>query len=135
MRNRAAVLIIESGKIAVIERIREGKCYFVFPGGGIEPHETAETAAVREAKEELGVDVQIIAKPAITKRTDGSVEFYFPAKILSGTFGTGNGVEYDVGNGRGSYRPTWVGFQQLLLLDIFPREIAQSVVYKKIADS
>ncbi len=40
MRVRAGVVLIENGKVALIERHRAGKHYFVFPGGGVEEGET-----------------------------------------------------------------------------------------------
>ena len=46
---RSGVILIEHDKLALIKRIRSGETYYVSPGGGIEPGETAETAAVREA--------------------------------------------------------------------------------------
>jgi len=33
-----------------------------FPGGSLEPGENAETAAIREAKEEVSADIEIIAE-------------------------------------------------------------------------
>ena len=53
MRTRAGVVLIEDGKVALIERHRAGLDYFVFPGGGVDDGETPEQAAVREAMEEL----------------------------------------------------------------------------------
>ena len=56
-------IIVKDNKVAVIKRIREkdGKVreYYVLPGGGIEDEETMEQAMLREAKEELGVEVKI----------------------------------------------------------------------------
>jgi len=57
---RAAVVIVENGRVALIERVRDGRTYFVFPGGGVEVGETPENAAVREAEEELGVNVKLL---------------------------------------------------------------------------
>ncbi|MCC6569407.1 MAG: NUDIX domain-containing protein, partial [Anaerolineales bacterium] len=59
MRTRAGVVLIENNKIALIERHRAGLEYFVFPGGGVDEGESPEQAAVREAMEELGVEVVV----------------------------------------------------------------------------
>lgn len=45
MRNRASVVIIENGKVLLIQRVRNGSTYYVFPGGGIENGETPEEGA------------------------------------------------------------------------------------------
>jgi len=42
---RAAVVILEDGRIALIERARDGRTYFVFPGSGVETGESPEEAA------------------------------------------------------------------------------------------
>ncbi|MCC3355642.1 NUDIX domain-containing protein [Bacillus timonensis] len=49
MRNRGSDVIIENGKVGLIQRIRHGSAYYVFPGGGVENGETPEDAAKREA--------------------------------------------------------------------------------------
>lgn len=58
MRNRGSVVIVENDKVGLIQRIRDGSVYFVFPGGGIENEETPEEGAKREAFKELGVEVK-----------------------------------------------------------------------------
>jgi len=59
MRNRGSVVIVENDKVGLIQRIRDGSVYFVFPGGGIENEETPEEGAKREAFQELGVEVKV----------------------------------------------------------------------------
>lgn len=59
MRNRGSVVIVENDKVVLIQRLREGSLYYVFPGGGINIDETPEEAAKREAFEELGVEVNV----------------------------------------------------------------------------
>jgi 8-oxo-dGTP diphosphatase len=61
VRNRASVVLIQDKKVGLIKRIREKCIYYVFPGGGIEEGETPETAAKREALEELGVKVNVFS--------------------------------------------------------------------------
>jgi 8-oxo-dGTP diphosphatase len=59
VRVRAAVVILENGRVTLIERVRDRRTYFVFPGGGVEAGESPQQAAVREAHEEFGVSVEL----------------------------------------------------------------------------
>ena len=57
MRNTARTIIISpENKLILIKRTRAGMVYYVTPGGGIEPGESPEQAAIREAHEETGSD-------------------------------------------------------------------------------
>jgi len=54
-------VIIYHGKIVLIRRKNPPyQDHFAIPGGFVEVGETVETAAVREAKEETGLDVRLI---------------------------------------------------------------------------
>lgn len=59
----ATDIIIEypDGEIVLIERGYEPfKGQYAIPGGGVEIGETVEQAAIREAKEETGLDIELI---------------------------------------------------------------------------
>jgi 8-oxo-dGTP diphosphatase len=58
MQELSGVVVIEDGKLLLLKRKKHG--HFELPGGRIEPGETKEAAAVREAKEEIGCDVELI---------------------------------------------------------------------------
>lgn len=45
----------------LLHRNKKGRVQWELPGGKLEPGEEAEAAAIREIKEELGVDVRIVA--------------------------------------------------------------------------
>jgi 8-oxo-dGTP pyrophosphatase MutT (NUDIX family) len=67
------VVLIRDRHIALIERIRPGRHYWVLPGGGIEAGESGAEAAIREAFEELGIEVAIVAH--LTARPPPSVSW------------------------------------------------------------
>lgn len=56
--------IIESGRVLVAQRRRNDVAYkslkWEFPGGKIEPGETEEEAIVREIREELDCEIEVI---------------------------------------------------------------------------
>ena len=57
----AAAIMIEQGKVFATQRgYGEFKDGWEFPGGKIEPEETPEAAIVREIKEELDTEVQVV---------------------------------------------------------------------------
>src|SRR5512141_1153611 len=94
MRTRAGIVLIEDGKVALIERLRAGLDYYVFPGGGVDEGESPEQAAAREAMEELGIEVAIRQKVAEIQLPSRSHQFYYLVEQTSGEFGTGAGEEY-----------------------------------------
>lgn len=126
MKPRAGVLVVDDGRIALIERRRGSLHYWVFPGGGVDRGEDFETAARREAHEELGVEVELIGS-AVRMRTP-SEHRYWRARPVGGTFGAGHGHEHTrAGPWSGSYRAVWVEVDRLEQLRIIPRSLARFV--------
>lgn len=124
-RDQAGVLLIEEGCIALNERIKDGRIYYVIPGGGIEPDETPMEAACREAHEELGVTVSSI-QPCMMFEQKG-VHHYFLVGKYEGTFGTGRGDEF-TGNLRGSYRPVWMSLDEAVSTTLYPEQVKSFLV-------
>lgn len=59
MRLRVTLIIVRSDEILLIDRQRNGRSYYVIPGGGVESGESLAQAAIREAREELSLDVEL----------------------------------------------------------------------------
>ena len=126
MGNRGSVVLIEENKVALIKRIRDGSVYYVFPGGGMQQHETPKAAAKREAFEELGVQVEI--EGLFAKIAYQGDQYYFMAKRIGGIFGGGLGEEYtDPDRHSGTYEPVWVELKELQDVDVKPREVAMKL--------
>jgi 8-oxo-dGTP diphosphatase len=133
VRIRAGIVLIQDGKVALIERHRAGLDYFVFPGGGVDEGESLEQAALREAMEELGVEVVIKQKVAEIQLGTKSRQVYFLAEQSGGEFGSGDGEEYTDADPdspeEGIYVPIWMPIEQLLLhQNIYPADVARLVV-------
>ena len=86
------ILLNPAGQVLIGKREGSHAPYWSIPGGFLEPGETFETAAIREVKEETGLD---ILNPAVlcvtnnleTRRTEGihTVSVCLMAKEFSGT--------------------------------------------------
>jgi 8-oxo-dGTP pyrophosphatase MutT (NUDIX family) len=120
-------VLVEDGRVALIERHRAGQLYYLFPGGGVESGETASAAAIREAWEELGVRVEL--GEILFDEEFGDTRFvYFAARIVGGQFGTGAwpdhaGRSEQARELSGSHTPVWLALAELEGLDVRPREL------------
>ena len=134
---RARVVIVESGRVALIKRVRAGMTYYIFPGGGVEPGETPEQAATREAREELGVDV--VVGDLLLEEVFHGVRFaFFEARIVGGEFGTGlwpDHADFDAVEEErsGTHEAVWMPLSELrdvrLGLDVRPRALIDRLVH------
>jgi len=108
----------------VIQRDRAGHTYFVFPGGGVEAHETPDQAAIREAHEELGIKIRLEKLVAVVRWSEQEMYFY-RSQMIGGTFGSGCGSELHCHTPeRGAYRPIWLDLPCLVDFDVRPHELA-----------
>lgn len=130
MRQRAGVLAIRHGRIALLERHRAGQHYWVIPGGGVESGETVEAAAAREAAEELGVDVELgplrVKFDATAPNGAHGQHWYFAATIDTDEIQV-VGPELEEDPSAGTYEAVWVALDDLSTCDVRPPEIADLV--------
>lgn len=133
MRIRAGIVLMQENKVALIERHRAGLDYFVFPGGGVDEGESPEQAAIREAMEELGIEVAIRQKVADIQLGSKSRQVYFLVEQVGGEFGTGIGEEYTDSDPNspeeGIYIPIWMPIEELSQHEnIYPADLAKMVI-------
>ncbi len=92
MLNGARVIIKHTGKVLLIHRRKNGKEYFVLPGGSIKKGETTRVAAIREVKEETNLDIELDRllcrrKELVNGKT--KIGYYFLAKKFKGKLALG----------------------------------------------
>jgi 8-oxo-dGTP diphosphatase len=128
-RERVAAILIQGDEIALIERHRLGRHYYVFPGGGIEAGENFVEALEREMEEETGlkVDVQRLIADVWYR---GVPQHYFLVAAVGGDFGNGHGEEYNtpLPPEAGTYHPVWMPINDLYRQSVMPPVIANLVL-------
>ncbi|WP_085066359.1 NUDIX domain-containing protein [Catenuloplanes japonicus] len=91
----AAAVIVDRGRVLMVRRrVAEGSLSWQFPAGKVEPGETVEQAAAREAEEETGVTV----RPTRTlgervHPATGRLMHYVVCEVISGTAQVGDEKE------------------------------------------
>lgn len=115
---RAAVVIVDGDRVLLMHRRKKGEDYYVVPGGGIEAGETPEEAAVREAKEETGLDVTLDRKLRVFD-DDGRRGHYFLATRFSGVQRVG-GPERERMSPENRYDLEWVEVGRLKSIALRP---------------
>jgi 8-oxo-dGTP diphosphatase len=128
-RERVAAILIKDGEIALIERYRLGRHYFVFPGGGIEAGENFVEALEREMKEETGLIVNVRRLIAEVWHR-GVPQHYFLVDAVGGEFGRGHGEEYTQPRPpeSGTYNPVWIPVSELGQKAVLPPVITNMVI-------
>ncbi|HZF00241.1 MAG TPA: NUDIX hydrolase [Planctomycetota bacterium] len=79
-RRDSAFAVICRRKCVLLVKPRDSKTWQL-PGGGIKPSETPWVAALREVKEETGLEARLLALAGMYRRSDGSLAFVFAARV------------------------------------------------------
>ncbi len=121
---RVAGIIIKDKKLLVIHRIKNGKEYYVFPGGGVEKDETNEEALLREIKEETSVKVDI-DRLIYIHDYETSQQFYYLCNYITGRpkLASGSVERQRMSNQKNFYQPVWMDTDRLSEMLLYPLEI------------
>jgi 8-oxo-dGTP diphosphatase len=127
--NRSAGIVIKDNKILLMHRIKDGKEYYVFPGGGQEEGETIEQTAIREVKEETTVDVKPERLLYKVAWDDGGVNYFYLCNYISGEPRLDeNSEEFQRAKENNFYDPRWVDIDKISDLILYQIEIRDLLV-------
>lgn len=105
----------DEGRILVVRTTYLGRGWML-PGGRVERGESPHVAAVRETREETGLDVEVHRLLLVDARVPSSVSFVFAGSVVGGDLEPQFGEIAEAGwVGRDEIASTSVGLEQLLI--------------------
>jgi 8-oxo-dGTP pyrophosphatase MutT (NUDIX family) len=117
MRHRAAVFVLDDkDNVLLFHRLKPGEEYYTVPGGGVDPGETPEQTAVRELKEETGLDVTLGEKIGEFE-ADANYQYFYISKSWSGTPALG-GEELEKQSPANVYDLVWMPIKNIGRIDL-----------------
>jgi predicted acetyltransferase/ADP-ribose pyrophosphatase YjhB (NUDIX family) len=123
---RAVAVVARGAKLLVIARRLDGREYAVLPGGGIEPGETPEEAAVRELAEECSLDGTVVRR-LFEGDHGGRSATYVLVDVPDGEPVLG-GPEAQEQSDDNHFQPLWATAAELPMLGLLPEGIGDLVV-------
>lgn len=115
MKKTARAIIIKDNKLLAFFRrkIKNGKeiTYYAIPGGHLEDNETLEETCIREIKEELNLDIEIIDYLG-NIIVDNQEEYYYYVNIIGGELCFG-GEELERQSIDNYYEIRWISLDEI----------------------
>ena len=118
MRTSVRGILVEDGKLLVIQRIKNRYEYFVIPGGGVEAQETLMQALKRELLEEVGIQIKILDEnPFYTYFDQYGYQYFYLISRASDEYGSDKGPEFTSSEyeSHGEYKICFVSLQDVAL--------------------
>ncbi|WP_068718544.1 NUDIX domain-containing protein [Vibrio tritonius] len=135
-KQRVSALLVNSdnAEILLIKRFKDGRTYWVFPGGGVEPNETLQQAIIREVFEEtmLKIDNPEAIFSVVNR---GRKEHFFLVKVLY--FGpklSPESPEFKAQHSHNLYEHTWVKLSDLSQINLVPVD-AKIIVSSMVSEA
>jgi 8-oxo-dGTP diphosphatase len=118
---RASAIIVKGSKVLLMHRKKEGKEYWVFPGGGIEKNETPEQAIKREVLEETCLKVIACLYSFYYLDYNKIAHPVFICKVENGNPKLG-GPEAEEQSEENWYNPECIKLPEAVKLNVYPEE-------------
>jgi 8-oxo-dGTP diphosphatase len=116
VRIRVAVCILDGDRILLVQHLKNGRRYWLLPGGGVEVGETLAETALRELREETGYDIELgrllLVCESLEPKGRHLVNLVFAGEIRGGSLRAGlDGRLVDAG---------WEPLDDLATLEMYP---------------
>ena len=117
VRIRVGVCLVRDGQVLLVEHEKQGRRYWLLPGGGVEPGESLVAAAARELLEETGYSCEVgrlvlVAEAIEPEGGRHIVNLVFAGRLTGGTHRVG--VDHALRDAR------WVDLPALPKLAFYP---------------
>ena len=130
MRKTSRAIIIDDNKLLVFFRrkIIDGRVitYYAIPGGHVEDGESCEDTVIRELKEEMNLDIEIVDYLGKIE-IDNQEENYFSARIIGGNLQFG-GEELERNCDDNYYEIRWLLLDEISDSGIRAMEFIKKVI-------
>lgn len=123
-RISAGALVEHEGRLLLVHLYRPGHYdFWVAPGGGVNGQESLQAAAVREVREESGLDVEVTKLLYIDELFNANcrfVKFWFAGRLVGGSLD----VSHPEARAETIVEAAWLGPEELRDRQVFPSPLA-----------
>lgn len=121
MIDRVCAIILKPPQILLMHRKKQGREYYVIPGGTVEPGEKLHDACIREIKEETNFNIEP-GEICFEQVNFGRHGYYYLIESFNGELRLG-GPEALKNSPENWYQPEWIDFQKLAELNLLPEPV------------
>ena len=128
--SRAVLIDEDEGRIALIERYRQGEHFFALPGGELDEGEDPEAGVLRELAEETSLNAEVVRQLyELTDPNFGHIRVFL-CRYISGEIGLSPDAEEHERNRRGedTVYPVWSELGRLASIRLLPESLASQLI-------